>query len=67
VGPVETTAAKSDGGDPSGSWIGKYPHLCLIHAVTDDNAIKAANLSRLNLPSGPRMAIEKQNTPAALA
>jgi hypothetical protein len=32
--------------------IGKYPHLRLIHAVIDDNDIKAAYLSRLNLPSG---------------
>jgi hypothetical protein len=60
----ETTALKS-GGVSSGSWTGKYPHLRLIHAVIDDNDIKAAYLSRLNLPSG-QMAIEQQNTPAAM-
>ena len=48
------------------SWIGKYAYLRLIHAIIDDNDIKAAYLSRLNLPSG-RMAIEQRNTPTALA
>jgi hypothetical protein len=62
-----STASRSRGdGGPGGSWIGKYAYLRLIHAIIDDNDIKAAYLSRLNLPSG-RMAIEQRNTPAALA
>ena len=65
VGPWTTASRRGDGG-PGGSWIGKYPHLHLIHAVIDDNDIKAAYLSQLNLPSG-RKAIEQRNTPAALA
>jgi hypothetical protein len=65
VGPGTMASRRGDGG-PGGSWIGKYPHLHLIHAVIDDNDIKAAYLSRLNLPSG-HVAIEQRNTPAALA
>jgi hypothetical protein len=65
VGPGATASRRGDGG-PGGSWIGKYPHLRLIHAVINDNDIKAAYLSWLNLPSG-RMAIEQRNTPTALA
>jgi len=65
VVPGSTALSRGDGG-PGGSWMGKYPYLRLIHAVIDDNDIKAAYLSRLNLPSG-RMAIEQRNTPAALA
>jgi hypothetical protein len=60
----ETMALKI-GGVGSSSWIGKYPRLHLIHAVIDDNDIKAAYLGRLNLPSG-RMAIEQRNTQAAM-
>jgi hypothetical protein len=51
---------------PSGNWIGKYPHLCLIHAIIDFNDIKAAYQTRLNLPSG-RMVVENRKTPAVLA
>ncbi len=65
VGPGAMASSRDDGG-PGESWFGKYPHLHLIHAVIDDNDIKAAYLSWLNLPSG-RMAIEQRNTPAALA
>ncbi len=65
MGPGATASSRGDGG-PGGSWIGSYPHLHLIHAVIDDNDIKAAYLSRLNLPSG-HMAMEQRNAPAALA
>ena len=44
-----------------GNWIGKYPHLCLIHAVIDDNNIKTAYKHQLHVPSG-RMAIENRKT-----
>ena len=57
-------APTSNGG--TGNWIGKYPHLRLIHAVIDDNEIKRAYLNRLNVPSG-RMAVENRNTAAARA
>ena len=58
---VTPTASSNSGG---GSWIGKYPHLRLIHSIIDDNDIKRAYLARLNVPSG-RMALENCNTPAA--
>ena len=60
-----TPAPSSNGGGGS-SWIGKYPHLRLIHSIIDDNDIKRAYLARLNVPSG-RMALENRNTPAARA
>jgi hypothetical protein len=48
------------------SWTGKYPHLCLIHAIIDDNDIKAAYKSWLHVLSG-RMAVENRRTPAAIS
>lgn len=47
-------------------WVQKYPYLRLIHAVVDDNVIKAAYIRRLQVPSG-RMAVENRRTPAAIA
>ena len=49
----------------TGNWVGKYPHLRLIHAIIDDNNIKSAYNSRLNLPSG-RMAVENRRTQEAI-
>lgn len=63
---LEPVAQEGRGGAVGGSWVGKYPHLRLIHAVIDDNDIKTAYLSRLNIPSG-RMAIEQRHTAAAKA
>ena len=54
------------GNMPSGNWIGKYPHLYLIHCIIDFNDIKTAYQNRLNVPSG-RMAVENRNQPAVLA
>ena len=49
----------------TGIWVGKYPYLRLIHAIIDDNDIKSAYNSRLDLPSG-RMAIENRRTQEAI-
>ena len=49
----------------TGNWVGKYPHLRLIHAIIDDNDIKSAYNSRLNLPGG-RMAVENRRTQEAI-
>jgi len=50
----------------SGNWIGKYPHLRLIHCIIDFNDIKTAYQNRLNVPSG-RMDVENRKQPAVLA
>jgi hypothetical protein len=50
----------------TGNWVGKYPFLRLIHAIVDDNDIKAAYIRRLEVPSG-QMAVENRRTPAAIA
>ena len=59
-------APASSSNSGTGNWIGKYPFLRLIHAIIDDNDIKAAYIRRLILPSG-RMAVENRRTPAAIA
>ncbi len=46
-------------------WFGKFPHLRLIHAVIDDDNIKAAYIWRLHVPSG-RMAVENRRTAEAV-
>jgi hypothetical protein len=62
VAPSVPPGAASRGSN----WVGKLPHLRLIHAIIDDVDIKAAYVRRLNLPGG-RMAIENRRTPAAIA
>ena len=47
-------------------WIGKLPHLRLIHAIIDDVDIKAAYIRRLHVPSG-RMTVENRRTAEAVA
>jgi len=64
--PERAAEAKPQSSNKGGSWIGKYPHLWLIHSVLDENEIKRACLSRLNVP-GDRMALENPNTPKARA
>ena len=61
-GGAAPTPSSTSGG---GNWIGKYPHLRLIHAVIDDNDIKTAYKRRLHVPSG-RMAVENRKTAAAV-
>ena len=60
--PIPPASSTSGGGN----WVGKYPHLRLIHTIIDDNDIKTAYKSRLHVPSG-RMAVENRRTPAAIA
>ena len=62
--PHSQPAASSNVG--TGNWIGKYPHLRLIHAIVDDNEIKTAYLHRLVIPNG-RMAIKNRRTVEAIA
>jgi len=62
--PCSQSTASSNVG--TGNWIGKYPHLRLIHAIVDDNEIKTAYLHRLVIPNG-RMAIENRRTLEAIA
>ena len=59
MGPDAVVARPSS--NNGGNWIGKYPHLRLIHAIIDHNEIKRAYLDRLDVPSG-RMALENRNT-----
>ena len=47
-------------------WIGKLPHLRLIHAIIDDVNIKSAYICRHHVPSG-RMAVENRRTAEAVA
>ena len=54
------------GNGPVGNWVGKYPHLRLIHCLIDDDNIKTAYLARNNCPSD-RMVVENRNTPEARA
>ena len=54
------------GGGSIGNWVGKYPHLRLIHCIIDDNDIKAAYLARNNCPRD-RMVVENRNSPEARA
>ena len=49
-----------------GNWVGKNPHLRLIHTIIDNDNIKAAYKARLHVPSG-RMAVENRRTAAAIA
>jgi hypothetical protein len=44
-----SNAEALDGGK---KWQGKYPMLCMMHALLDHNEIKRAYLTRHDLPSG---------------
>ncbi len=44
-----SNAAGLDGGK---KWQGKYPMLCMMHALVDHDEIKRVYLARHNLPSG---------------
>ncbi len=46
-------------------WFSKSPHLRLIHAVIDDEKIKAAYIWCLHVPGG-RMAVENRRTEEAV-
>ena len=43
----------------AGNWVGKYPFLRMLHAIIDNEEIKAMFLRRAELPSG-RMAVENR-------
>ncbi len=46
------------------NWIGKYPVLCLIHALVDHSEIKRVFLTCHNLTGG-RLQLENQHTDEA--
>ncbi len=52
-----------DGGK---KWQGKYPMLCMMHALVDHNEIKRVYLTRHNLPPG-QICLENCNTAAAMS
>jgi hypothetical protein len=60
-----TTAPPASSTSGTGNWVGKFPFLRLIHAIIDDDNIKAAYIRRLQVPSG-RMAVENRRTQAAI-
>ncbi len=54
------------GNGPVCNWVGKYPHLRLIHCIIDDDNIKAAYLARNNC-SGDHMAVKNMAMPEVQA
>jgi hypothetical protein len=62
---LDAVATRQEVANKGSKWYGKYPHLRLIHAVIDDEVIKAAYKRHLHVPSG-RMALENRRTTEAV-
>lgn len=58
---LERKSSGSKNGEQRGNWIGKIPHLRIIHCLVDDDDVKRAYLHRNDIPQG-RLHIDNRNS-----